>query len=74
MAKWLLYLRSDGRFGALYANTYTGVSERLGELTPDTPEDMIIKWVLSTERWRPGDILQFPSGRQLFFLNETGIA
>ncbi len=48
-----------------------GDAQKLGNLRPDTPDEMLLDWFVSKEP-RPGDVFNLVSGRSLVFSKEVG--
>lgn len=65
MGKWLLYQSSaDARIlRFLHRNLSTGEVFDCGNLDGvNTPELMILQWIVDQEAFRPGDLIIMPSG------------
>lgn len=74
MAKWICYRQTDGHLMMVYVNCMTGAWEKLGRMRRDTPEDLVIDWVVKQAKPAPGDVIKLPSGRTLSILTVLGSA
>lgn len=57
MARWVLYENNRNHLTLLYENATNGRVFNCGELRRDTPEQMIVQWVLEQEAAQPGDLI-----------------
>jgi hypothetical protein len=59
MAIWHLYRQSDGHLGLAYENRATGALFKCGTVRADTPNALVVSWVV--ERGRPRPSTRFDS-------------
>lgn len=59
MGKWVLYQNNRSFLTLIHLNLLNGVRYDCGELRADTPLSMILKWIVSQDASRPGDVLVF---------------
>lgn len=60
MGKWLLYKNSRSHLTLVYLNLVNGTRSDCGEVRADTPEPMVLDWIMSTETVQAGDLIQLP--------------
>lgn len=73
MAKWITFRNSHGHLKLVFANVYTGQSEALGIMRSDTPDEMVIDWVIQQGNPSTGDIILLESGRVVQIVRDGGI-
>lgn len=61
MGKWRLFKNERDFLSLVHLNLLTGRVSDCGELRLDTPEQMVIDWIMHTDAVRPGDVIQFPT-------------
>lgn len=72
MAKWVVYVNSDGKLNYVWQNTATKAVKNLGT-SADVDDEAILKWWVEKATPSPGDVLVLPGGRvvQLYPFNDT---
>lgn len=63
MAKWVVYQQRTGNLVMLHVNLMTGRAEKLGFMRKDTPEEMMLDWIVKQGDPGPFDFMVFSSGR-----------
>lgn len=64
MAKWITFRKRDGNFKFIFVNIFTDeVATLSADLRADTPDDMVIDWVIQVGQASIGDIIVLDSGK-----------
>jgi hypothetical protein len=73
MGKWTVYENNRGFFSFTHLNLLNGTTFNCGELRRDTPNLMILQWILESGSSTSGDVVQFADG-QVVTLNKEARA
>lgn len=74
MAIWRTWTRADGTRGLLYLNLVTGAEHRCGVVQAQTPDELIISWVLTSGGGKPWDLISFETGANYMVMPQTATA
>lgn len=71
MSKWLWYLNRHNCFTFLHRNLLEGTIFNCGDLRHDTPDEMVVEWIVNQEACQVGDVIRMPNGDVLSILPEA---
>jgi hypothetical protein len=74
MAIWRTWTRADGTRGLLYLNLLTGAEHRCGILAAQTPDELIVSWVVTRGGGKPWDLISFDTGTVYLVMAQTASA
>ena len=74
MAIWCCYPNGRGNLTLKYKNQLTGQTHQCGELRSDTPDAMIVDWVINKGDANPGDQIRLQNGLVLAISRESAEA
>lgn len=63
MGKWTIYENNRGFLSFTHLNLLNGSTFNCGELRRDTPNLMILQWILASGSSTSGDLVQFADGQ-----------
>lgn len=72
MAKWTLFENKASNLTLKYDNVVNGEAFNCGELRSDTPEKMVVEWIVTQEAVQPFDVITLPGGKQLHVVGQHG--